>query len=109
MLLEEKVDDNTKRINEYIQENYKNTTNNALDEATLEFLDETFTETTPDNKTEQKYTCIERVSIITDKIIYIHINNVTAYLIPMSSFASSEELRSFIDFIKTKAPIVDIY
>ena len=28
----------TKRINEYIQENYKNTTNNALDEATLEFL-----------------------------------------------------------------------
>ena len=78
-------------------------------EATLEFTDEMFTETTSDNKTEQKYSCIERVSIITDKAIYIHTNNVMAYLIPMSSFTSAEELRSFIDYIKTKALIVDMY
>ena len=78
-------------------------------ESTMEFYDDIFVEYTEENKNEHKYTTIERISLVGDKIIYIHINNVMAYLIPISSFNSEEELRSFIDFIKTKAPIVDIY
>ena len=78
-------------------------------ESTMGFYDDIFVEYTEENKNEHKYTTIERISIVGDKIIYLHINNVTAYLIPMSSFTSAEELRSFIDFIKTKAPIVDMY
>lgn len=78
-------------------------------ESSMEFYDDYFVEYTEENKNEHKYTTIERISLVGDKIIYLHINNVTAYLIPISSFNSEEELSSFIDFIKTKAPIVDIY
>lgn len=77
--------------------------------ATLEFSDDVFIETTPDNKTEQKYTSVERISIISGNIIYIHINNIMAYLLPMSSFSSAEEFKKFIDFMKTKVADIDTY
>ncbi len=77
--------------------------------ADMEFYDEVFIETTPENKTEQKYSSIEKVSIITDKIIYIHVNNLLAYIIPLNCFNSKEEYNDFISFIKTKCQTIDVY
>ena len=75
----------------------------------VEFLNETFIETTPENKTEQKYSSIERISLVDNKMIYIHVNNVMAYIIPVSCFESAEQYQSFLDFIKTKSTNIDIY
>ena len=75
----------------------------------VEFLNETFIETTPENKTEQKYSSIERISLVDNKMIYIHVNNVMAYIIPVSCFESVEQYQSFLDFIKTKSTNIDIY
>lgn len=77
-------------------------------EAVLEFFEDSFTETTPDNKTEQWYTAVERISVVKNEVIYIHINNVMAYIMPVSCFASEEEYNLFLDFIKTKA-VIDTY
>ena len=78
-------------------------------ESVIEFNEESFIETTPENKTEHKYSAIERISIIENKMIYIHINNVMSYMLPLSSFESKEQYDSFFEFIKTKCVNIDIY
>ena len=75
----------------------------------MEFYDESFIETTPENKSEQKYSAVERISVVTDKVIYIHINNVMAYILPIYCFESKEQYADFIEFIKTKCKNIDVY
>lgn len=75
----------------------------------IEFDEDSFTETTPENRIEQKYSSVERISIIKDRFVYIHINNIMAYIIPMSSFETKEQYAAFTDFIKTKCVSIDIY
>ncbi len=77
--------------------------------ATIECGDDSFTEITPDNKTEQKYSAIERVSVVDGKVIYIHINNVMSYILPIVSFESKAHYESFIEFIKSNNLLIDIY
>lgn len=75
----------------------------------LEFYEDKFTEMTDENKAELKYTAVERISVLKDKVIYIHVNNVTAYILPIKSFESEEQYSSFLEFIKTKCSNIDIY
>ena len=75
----------------------------------MEFFEDRFTETTPDEITERKYSAVERISVIDGKIIYLHTSNVGAYLIPCASFESTEQCDEFIGFMKTKCSTVDIY
>lgn len=74
----------------------------------LDFCEDVFIETTPNNKTEQKYSGIERVSIY-NNYIYIHMNPVLGYILPRSSFENDGKFAEFIEFIKTKCNSVDIY
>ena len=75
----------------------------------LAFYDDYLLETTETNQTQQKYSSIERISIVDQKMMYIHVNNVMAYLLPLSAFASQEEYERFLAFIKTKCDKIDIY
>ena len=75
----------------------------------MEFYDESFIEITPDNKSEQKYSAVERVSVIADKVIYIHTNNVMSYILPLCCFKSKEQYKDFLDFITTKCSNIDTY
>lgn len=77
--------------------------------AIMEFYDDKFIENTPDKWTEQYYAGIERISIVNGKVIYIHINNILAYILPITAFASPEEYNSFLAFIKTKSNNIDFY
>ena len=75
----------------------------------IEFYEDSFVETTPDNKTEQRYSSIERISIVDNKMIYIHVNNIMAYILPLSCFETKEQYDGFFEFIKTKSANIDIY
>lgn len=75
----------------------------------IEFYDDSFVETTRDNKTEQRYSSIERISIVDNKMIYIHVNNIMAYILPLSCFETKEQYDEFFEFIKTKCANIDIY
>ncbi len=75
----------------------------------LEFYGETFTETDDEAKTEQKYSSIDRISIIENRIIYIHINDLRAYLLPLSCFESPRQYAEFVAFIRKKCDKVDVY
>ena len=75
----------------------------------MEFFEDCFVEITPEAKTEQKYLAIERISVIGEKVVYVHVNNVAAYILPNSCFASTEQYDEFMRFIRTKCQNVDVY
>ncbi|MBO7304781.1 MAG: hypothetical protein J6V09_06130 [Clostridia bacterium] len=77
--------------------------------ADVEFLENSFVETTEDYKTQQKYKLIDRVSMIAGEVIYIHLNNVISLIIPITAFESNHEYAQFVDFIKSKCDKVDVY
>ena len=78
-------------------------------ESAMEFHKDCFVEITPDNKVEHKYSAVERVSVVENKVVYVHINNITAYILPFSSFASEAQFGDFLAFIKTKCTNIDVY
>ena len=77
--------------------------------AEMEFSEHAFTETTPTNKTEQHYSSIERISIFHERVIYIHVNSIMSYILPISCFDSKEQYEKFLAFIETKCENVDTY
>lgn len=68
----------------------------------VEFYDDCFAETTPENKTEQKYTAVENVFVVEGRVIYLFVNNIMAYIIPRSSFESVQQYNDFLNFIEAK-------
>ena len=78
-------------------------------ESLIVFSEETFSETTPENKMEHKYSVIERLSIVDNKTIYIHINAIMAYILPLRCFESLEQYNAFMEFIKTKCNNINFY
>ena len=78
--------------------------------ATMEFFEDHFVESTEENRTEQKYTVVERISVVENRYVYLHTNNIMAYIIPMASFASQEEYDSFLTFAKENiSENIDVY
>ena len=75
----------------------------------MEFYDESFIEITPDGNSEQKYSAVERVSVITDKVIYIHVNNIMSYILLSSCFETKAQYNDFLNFVRTKCANIDIY
>lgn len=75
----------------------------------MEFYDDHFVETTVDNKSENKYTAVERISIVGNKMLYIHVNNIMCYMLPFASFENKEQYNDFMSFIKTKCNSIDFY
>ena len=73
------------------------------------FYEDCFTEETEDIKTEIKYSWIDRISIVENKLIMIHTNSVQAYLLPAICFGSSMKYSLSKDFIKTTCAAVDTY
>ncbi len=78
-------------------------------ESIVEFYDDGFSETTPDNKTEHKYTAIERISIVSNKVIYVHTNSMMAFILPLTCFENERQYSDFLEFIKTKCAKINIY
>ncbi len=77
--------------------------------SSFEFYDEKFIEETEHSKSEIKYTKLERISVVDEKVVYLHVSNVGAYVIPVSSFGASDTYNRFMEFIKTKCQNIDIY
>ena len=77
--------------------------------AELAFYEDHFTETTETAKSEVSYAALERISVVDRKYIYLHVNSLSAYLLPTASFASEEQYNAFLAFAKTVCPCVEVY
>ncbi len=78
-------------------------------DAVLEFYEDEFREITEETTVEHKYSVVERISVVDNKILYIHINNVAAYLLPLSCFESLEQYDRFLEFMKLQGRSIDQY
>ena len=78
--------------------------------STMEFFEDHFVESTEENRTEQKYTVVERISVVENRYVYLHTNSLMAYIIPMASFASKEEYQAFFEFARANiSENIDFY
>ncbi|MBQ8145652.1 MAG: YcxB family protein [Clostridia bacterium] len=77
--------------------------------STIEFYDETFTEATPETKTEQKYSSIERLSVVKGRALYFHVNSLMAYILPIDAFENKLQYDSFMEFITGKINTIDYF
>lgn len=75
----------------------------------LEFYDDFFAEKTEDNRSEVKYQGIESVNVVRSSAVYIHLNQLQAVIIPISTFRSQEEFDFFVKFLNEKCKAVKYY
>ena len=75
----------------------------------LEFKERSFTETCDEHVTEQSYASVERISVIKEKYIYLHTNNLAGFIIPASVFSCKREYEEFVAYLPTICPIIDRY
>lgn len=71
-------------------------------EASLEFYDDYFKEIADDNKSEIKYTAIDKISVIKGHYVLIFLDSVRGYVIPFSCFSDETEQKDFIAFASGK-------
>ena len=77
--------------------------------AVLEFFDDRLIETTDINRTEMLYSGVEKVCIADNHMIYFYTSSSMAYILPFASFESKEQFDCFMDFIKVKFSIIEVY
>ncbi len=78
-------------------------------DAILIFDENGFTESAPTAKTECTYSAIERISVVSGKAVYLHLNSLAAAILPLGIFESQQQYEEFMAFIKTKCATIDIY
>lgn len=69
----------------------------------MEFNDESFFEITDDSKTESLYSALESISVINNKYIYLHIDRLRAYIVPVTVFSCPDECNEFLAFLSNKS------
>lgn len=67
----------------------------------IRFDEDVFVHTTPETESKAKYTIIERIGK-GDSAVYIYVNQLNAYIIPLSVFESEQQLNDFWVFIHSK-------
>ena len=77
--------------------------------AEIEFYEDFFVETTDENRSEIKYSAIERISVVDGKYIYIHVNSVMSYIVHVSLLDTAEKYDAFMAFLATKCDKIKEY
>ena len=67
----------------------------------LEFYDEFFKEIAPDNKSELRYTAIDKITVIKNRYIFIFLDGIRGFVIPVSCFENEEQQKAFLSFLGT--------
>lgn len=77
--------------------------------AVLDFYDDKFTETTPSERCERRYSTIESVAVLSGKAVYLRTDKLRAFIIPMNLFTSYDHYNDFINFLRSKSLPVEIF
>ena len=70
----------------------------------IEFHDEGIVEISEHMRLEQKYSAMDRIFVVDNKVIYIFTSHLGGYILPVSSFESNAQYAEFLEFIATKCP-----
>lgn len=71
-------------------------------EASMTFTENCFTEQTDTNKSEYSYSILCDVYLVNDRMLYLYMDTVRAFLLPVAAFKSKAQFDSFMEFIRGK-------
>lgn len=71
------------------------------DNSVLEFYDDYLKEIATDNKSEVKYTAIYKVTVIKNRYIFVFLDGIRGFVIPVTCFENEEQQTAFISFLGT--------
>lgn len=69
---------------------------------TMEFYADRFVELTPNMRTEQSYSSIERICVIPDRFVLLYLNTITAVILPIPQLRQQTQLDGFLAFLSEK-------
>ncbi len=75
---------------------------------TMEFGEYSLRESSPSQITELAYNALEHIYVIPDKVVYLYKTSLSAYIIPMASFTSTEECNNLLRFLQSRNPGLQI-
>ena len=70
-------------------------------DSVLEFYDDFFKEISPDNKSEIRYTAIDKISVVKNRYIFLFLDGIRGYVVPYGCFENEEQEKEFIGFLGT--------
>ncbi|MBE6564495.1 MAG: YcxB family protein [Ruminococcaceae bacterium] len=77
--------------------------------STMEFLENSFIEESEDSRTETKYSSIERISVVEGQYVFLHLDSLRGYILPVSCFESHEQHERFLSFMSSLGIPIDHY
>lgn len=92
-----------------IRENLKKDKKLYSPQSIIEFYDEWFSESTPEDMSHYKYSAVERICVSEKGAVYLFINQIRAYIIPRQAFHSADEFNCFMNFMHTKCADIKFY
>ena len=75
----------------------------------IEVYDDHFVETDADGVHKVRFASVERVSVIKDKYVYVHVSSSNGYIFKADCFEDSEQLAAFTDLLKEKCKEINYY
>jgi len=75
----------------------------------MEFLENSFIEESEDSRTETKYSSIERISVVEGQYVFLHLDSLRGYILPVSCFESHEQHERFLSFMSSLGIPIDHY
>ena len=70
-------------------------------DSVLEFYDDYLKEIAPDNKSEVRYTAIDKITVIKNCYVYVYLDGIRGFVIPVSCFENEAEQNAFVSFLGT--------
>ena len=78
-------------------------------DSVMEFYDDCFKEISPENKSETVYTALEKVSVLRNRYVYLFLDGMRGYIIPVDCFSGIDQQEEFIGFLKEKGCAVEYF
>ena len=77
-------------------------------EASMTFEEDCFAERTETNKSEYSYSVICDAYLVNDRMFYLYMDTMRAFLLPVSAFESKAQLNAFLEFIGERSVPVTV-
>ena len=72
------------------------------EKSTIEFYEESVVDRSASQRLEVRYDAMEKVLIVNNEYIYLHINVATAIILPIAQIRSQADIGAFLAFLKEK-------
>lgn len=79
------------------------------EQTTYEFYEDKFVQTVPDSRMEQSYSGLERICVVSDRMLLLYRNSSQAFVLPIPQLRQQGDLDALVQFLAQKCGAVEYY